>query len=111
MLLIIGIAVMNACHHDPVIPTTPVTFEGDVKPIILNSCARTGCHVAGGEDPRLTSYKEVMEIVKAGKPQDSKLYEVITALSGEDAMPPDGPLSNEQLRLIYIWILQGAKEK
>ena len=101
-----------ACTHDPVIPDSPLlTFEGNVKAITLNSCAQPGCHDGKGEDPTLITYSDVMGHVKSGDPRGSQLYKVITKLAGENAMPPEGPLSDEQIRTIYIWILQGANEK
>jgi hypothetical protein len=101
-----------ACSHDPVVPGSPLlTFEANVKAITLNSCARSGCHDGKGEDPTLVTYDNVMGHVKPGDPRGSQLYKVITKLSGENAMPPEGPLSDEQIRTIYIWILQGANEK
>lgn len=104
-LLVIG------CTHDPVVPDSPtLTFEADVKSITLNNCARAGCHDGKEEDPTLLTFADVSGQVKAGDPEGSKLYKVITKLSGE-AMPPEGPLSDEQIRTIYIWILQGANEK
>ncbi len=103
---------VTSCAHDPEVPLTPVlTFETDVKPIIVNGCARAGCHDGTGEDPTLKNYGQVMSQVTAGEPTKSKLYKVMTKLWGGSAMPPDGPLSNDQVRTVYVWILQGAKEK
>src|SRR3982751_5371220 len=50
-----------------------------------------------------------MELVKPGKPDKSKLMEVISG-SGEEAMPPppDAPLTTEQVDLISQWITEGA---
>lgn len=102
---------LTGCTHDPVVPDTPLlTFEGDVKSITLNNCARVGCHDGKEEGPTLLTFADVSGQVKAGDPAGSKLYKVITKLSG-NAMPPEGPLSDEQIRTIYIWILQGANEK
>jgi hypothetical protein len=50
-----------------------------------------------------------MQYVSVGKPFDSKLYNVITNLSF-NKMPPAGNMSDDQIKVIYIWILQGAKE-
>jgi hypothetical protein len=102
----------SGCIHDPVIQDSPLlTFEANVKAITLNNCARSGCHDGNEEDPTLITYNDVMSQVKPGDPKGSELYKVITKLSGEKAMPPDGPLSDQQIQTIYIWILQGAKEK
>ncbi len=100
------------CSHDPVVPQTPsLTFEKDIQPITLNNCARVGCHNGSGESPTLVSYGDVMSQVKPGNPKGSKLHRIITNLTPGVAMPPDGPLTDQQINLIYVWILQGAKEK
>jgi cytochrome c5 len=50
--------------------------------------------------------------VEAGKPNNSDLMEVITKnQSSEEFMPPSprSPLTSEQIAMIEIWILEGAK--
>jgi hypothetical protein len=111
-LLFIFLLPIVACRHAPTIPTSPVlTYNQDVTTIILNNCATAGCHDGGGRGGkrRLVSYTDVMQYVSAGKPFDSKLYNSITNLSF-NRMPPQGKMANEQIKVIYIWILQGAKE-
>ena len=101
-----------ACQHDPVMPDTDVSFNDQVLPIIVSNCASSGCHtgVSGGEEELipLTNYSQIMKIVKPGSARDSELYKVITQLSGENAMPPGRPLSEEQIQLILVWINKGA---
>jgi hypothetical protein len=105
------LSMVIGCRHDPDIPTSPIlTYENDIKQIISNNCATAGCHDASGRKRALTTYSEVMHYVSNGKPYSSELFTVIVKLSG-DKMPPQGPLSDLQIRSIYIWILQGAKEK
>jgi hypothetical protein len=112
LTLAIGLVFLVSCSHDPVVPQTPVlTFEKDIQPITLNNCARAGCHVAGGESPTLVSYGDIMGQVKAGDPKSSKLFRIITNLTPGVGMPPSNPLADQQVNLIYVWILQGAKEK
>lgn len=111
-LFFIGMIFWLGCQHDPVVPSTPVvTFENDIQPITLNNCARSQCHAGSAEDPALVTYQDVMGLVKSGDPKASKLFRTITNLTPGIAMPPDGPLADQQINLIYIWILQGAKEK
>lgn len=113
LLAVAIVALMAAsCSHDAQIPKSPIlTYERDVRPIISNSCARVGCHNGSGESPSLTSYAEVMGNITPGEPAKSKLYRVMTKLGGGSAMPPEGPLPDDQIKTMYIWILQGAKEK
>jgi len=98
-----------SCSHDPVIPDTPaISFKDQVLPIVINNCAKSGCH-DGSEEFSLQNYGEVVSKVHAGDARKSELYKVINTLWGGKAMPPDGPLSDQQITLIYTWIMQGAK--
>jgi hypothetical protein len=99
----------GSCTHDPVIPVTPeVSFSKQVRPIFVNNCARAGCH--DGNEFALQSYSEIRAHVTPGDARKSKLYKSIVTLWGPGgAMPPDGPLSDQQINLIYAWIMQGAK--
>ena len=99
---------LAACTTDPVVPSEQMSFSEKVQPIFLNNCATSGCHDGSGEFA-LETYNQILEPVKPGDPAGSKVYNVMTKLSGEEAMPPDGPLSEQQLNIIYTWILQGAK--
>jgi len=97
-----------ACRHDPVLPDTPaISFSEQVLPIFASNCATAGCH-DGRTKFGLQNYAEISSRVKAGDAHGSEVYKAITKLSG--GMPPDGPLSDEQLTLIYVWIMQGAKD-
>ena len=103
-----------ACQHDPIIPPEPqISFSEQIAPILISNCATTGCHdgsPSGEEDlPPLRNYDEIRKHVKAGNARDSKIYKYITATNGEDAMPPDRPLTEQQIQLIFLWISQGAK--
>ena len=110
-LSLIGMALIfaSACTHDPVIPDSPeVSFSEQIQPIIVSNCARSGCH-DGDEEFSLQTYEEIAGKVKSGDARKSEIYKAMTALWGESAMPPDGPLSDQQINLIYAWIMQGAK--
>lgn len=105
--------VFFGCKHEPVIPEDEVSFSGDIQPILQMGCMHSGCHndSASAQFP-LTTYDFVMENgdVKAGEPEESELYEVLNE-TGDDRMPrePYAPLSDRNKELIYVWILQGAK--
>lgn len=102
------------CKHEPVLPEQEVSFNQDILPVLQMGCTQAGCHGDSlNQMPSLTSYETVMEFgdVKAGDPNDSKLYEVITDTDPEERMPKDmPPLSDRNIKLIYIWIAQGAKD-
>lgn len=88
-----------------------VCFESSILPIFLSSCARSNCHdaVSRREGFVLDSYTNIMKKgIVPGNARDSKLYEVLFE-TGEDQMPPDGPLSKAQKDAIAAWINEGAK--
>ncbi|MCB2205086.1 hypothetical protein KQI65_10080 [bacterium] len=99
----------SACQHDPVgVDQQPtVCYQTDVKPIIQNNCAKSGCHAGGEID--LRSDAGILRHVTPGKPFESSLYNAITS-TWINPMPPspNPPLTQEQRTIIQLWILQGA---
>lgn len=97
------------CRHDPVVPVTPqISFKNDVAPIVIGNCGQSGCHDGTREGRALTNYSQVMHMVVPGQPYQSELFNVM-ATNGPNVMPPS-PLPNAQVKIVYIWILQGAKD-
>jgi len=90
-----------------------VYFQQAVLPILVSNCAVPGCHDATTHEEGLvfTSYENAMKVVRAGRPESSKLYEVITDDDPKDRMPryPRAPLTTQQIAAIEKWIRQGAK--
>jgi hypothetical protein len=90
-------------------------FWNDVLPLVVSSCATTGCHdqTTHREGVMLVDYASIIRTggIKPGDPDDSEFFEVLTE-KGEDRMPPRPyePLSSSQIQLIREWILQGAQE-
>lgn len=115
ILLFIFPSFFISCRHEPQVPDYPIiSFSNDINPIISGNCTMSGCH--GSINPQefsLVGYENLMkdENIIAGKPHSSKIYESIIATGGEDLMPrpPYSRLTNQQIELIYLWILQGAK--
>ena len=100
----------TSCRHDPVVPLTPqISFRDDITPIVIGNCAQSGCHSSGREGFDLLNYREVMNHVSAGQPYGSKLFTRME-INGPNVMPPNSPLPDEQVKLVYIWILQGARD-
>ncbi|MCU0384102.1 MAG: hypothetical protein MUF68_08545 [Cyclobacteriaceae bacterium] len=98
----------QACTHDIVVPDSPqISFSEQILPIIASNCGRSGCH-DGGEEFSLRTFEEIRGNVTPGDARKSKLYKAITRLNVEP-MPPDGPLTDQQINLIYAWVMQGAK--
>lgn len=95
-----------------------VYFAQDVLPVLQSSCAYSGCHDAttAEEGIVLDSYASMMnssesDLVVAGQPQNSELYEVLVEDNPDKLMPPPGeggPLSQAQIDLIWTWLEQGA---
>ena len=103
-----------------------VDFEKQVLPILQNSCF--SCHSASkveGSDSvskpkggvQLDSVKGISEsqygeVIVAGKPEDSLLYQRITLSENDNGiMPPPGtgkPLTIQETNLIRKWIENGA---
>lgn len=98
------------------IPCDPDTvyFNMDLLPVLVSSCAKSGCHDAAShqEGVILTDYNNVMATadINPFNPNNSKLYEAITE-DGDDIMPPppDAALTADQIQMVYKWIAQGAK--
>lgn len=120
-------AVLVGCKHDSVAPPgnnpdlsskdpchpDTVYFENDVLPLIVSSCATSGCHdaITAEEDVVLDNYKNIMKEVKKGNAKKSELYKVLSE-SGDERMPPPpyASFTNQQKQLIGDWIDQGAIE-
>lgn len=93
---------------------TTVCFQNDVLPILLSSCATSGCHDATSHREGLVidSYDHIMkyQLVTAGKPNWSDLYTITNPNEGERMPPkPNLALTTTQRQTIKNWINQGAQ--
>ncbi len=89
-----------------------IKFRG-VQTILKAYCGSSNCH-GGPIKPKIDSYAEVMEMVSAGNPEGSKLWEYITTNDFDKAMPPvnsNFELNTTDKGIIYNWIKNGAKER
>lgn len=129
-------AILFSCKHEPLFnpggggnggggddtssgtrPCDPDTvyFAKDVLPLILQSCAMSGCHDqnSASDGVILTNYQNIISNGKVvpGNPGNSDLYDVITESDPAKVMPPPpaSPLTAAQKALIYKWIMQGAR--
>ena len=112
-VLIIAAISLSSCKHDSIPPIIDestikdtVYFNDVVLPIIQSNCAKSNCHSAGEEEPDLSNYNSIMKLVKAGDPQNSRLYKY--AIGSEMPPAPNTPLNLQQVTSIYGWIKQGA---
>lgn len=103
---------ISSCMHEPKLEgVADVSFQNDIKRILNGNCTFSGCHDGkGGEPGGLITYEEVMGQVEAGNARASKIYKAVTNRTFNE-MPPSGypKLSSADLRLLYTWIEQGAK--
>ncbi len=101
-----------SCRHEVVIPDSPViSFQYDVQAIIIGNCTQSGCHSSGSDRPNaLVTYDDIHRIVNPGDARNSELYQRIVGKSGS-LMPPSSQrmLNENEIRSIYLWIEQGAK--
>ena len=93
----------------PVSSCSPDTvyFTNTLGPLIVSSCAMTGCHNGSGRNPTLVTYTNIRNQVTPGFPTLSRLYTVLNG--GEEPMPPSAPFTNAQKLIVSKWIEQGAK--
>lgn len=112
----VGLLYFSGCTFDKSFPdlsnySNVVCFETEILPLIQSNCAQEGCHDANihAEGYNFSYYDGIMKAVKPGKPNSSKLYEVLTG-KGEESMPPApySPLNSDQINTIKTWIEQGA---
>lgn len=84
--------------------TEDFSFSEDVQPIIMNSCAVSGCHTASSAANGivLESYQEIFDL-------RDEILKTIRHEAGVTAMPIGADqLSTEQIQKISCWIEQGA---
>jgi hypothetical protein len=92
-----------------VAPDSPVAAE--VKKIFIERCYK--CHkwdVAKG-GIKILHHRllvSVREVVVPGRPEESELFQLITQRKNQRTMPPDKPLSAEEIATIRQWIVEGA---
>ena len=103
----------DCVSDNPVTPSDDICFNTQILPIFVSNCAKSGCHDAVSHQHGyvFTSYAGVMEGIDDDDPLDSEIAEVISENDPDDRMPPppNPPLTNAQINLIYQWMLQGAQ--
>ena len=91
-------------------------YERDIKPLLKARCY--ACHGALKQEAglRLDTGSLIRRggdsgaAVMAGQPDESRLFERVSANEATERMPPEGePLSAAQIELLRAWIRDGAK--
>jgi len=85
--------------------------NAEVKEILRSRCAECHSAEASSTDFDVLSAESLIKakVVKTGKPEESKLMEVIVSEDEEIRMPQDLPaLSSNEIDKIRLWIAEGA---
>lgn len=92
-----------------------VYFEKSILPLIVSSCAKSGCHdaISHKDGVVLNSYQNIMNHgdIRPGNPGNSDLYKYMISNDPDKIMPPPpaAPMSQSDINLVYKWINQGAR--
>jgi hypothetical protein len=112
----------SACTNDQLPEPAPVegcetimpTYDDDIKPIIDNSCAYSGCHLDGSAPGIYIDYEGLLPILESGFFRSRVIFDKDDPNIG---MPPnyapnDRPqdLTQEELDLITCWLDNGFPE-
>jgi hypothetical protein len=119
-LAIFGMFAITGCYKTTTVVVTPppttdtatMSFSADIQPVFNESCATSGCHVAGGKVPNLSqgvAYQSLMQggYVIASDPDNSQLMFWLTGKK-TPGMPLGNSPNQEINAKIYAWIFQGA---
>ncbi|MFK7807611.1 MAG: hypothetical protein AB8F74_07435 [Saprospiraceae bacterium] len=88
---------------------TVITYDVEIKPIIDNSCAYSGCHVSGFGSGDFTNYASLEGLLTAGTFENRVIIERNMPPS---YAPDDKPkmLTDEELDLMKCWMEGGYPE-
>lgn len=105
----LNVVLANSCLSDE----TKSSLNAEVKEILRSRCA--DCHGAAASSTEfdVLSARSLIdaEVVKAGKPEESKLLRVLVTEDEETRMPQDLPsLSSSEIDKIRSWIADGATD-
>lgn len=93
----------------------PVNYERDVKSLLKNKCFACHGRVKQEAGLRLDAGKLVLQggedgpVIVPGVSDESRLIARVASKNEDKRMPPEGtPLSVDQIKLLRVWIDQGA---
>jgi hypothetical protein len=98
---------------DIVFPATNISYEKLVQPLFNIGCATTSCHDSQDAKLNLTfygSWNQDPGVIVAKDTSDSRFVWCIEAKPGSPPMPPAKALSENQIRGLTQWVLEGAKD-
>ncbi len=98
LLCCIAIACKTTKTTEPPVPCKEVSYNGEVKEILLRTCAK--CH--GKKDPqKFVGFDNINKMIQNGEFQ--------TQVIKKKKMPQDQPLTSEEYNAVKCWVEQGAK--
>lgn len=108
IFLVALVVIVQSCYYDNEEELYPgadcgienVTFSADILPLVQANCAISGCHVAGTGRTILTEHARIKAVADNGQ-LNQRVF-----ISKD--MPPSGPLSSCQMKVLKAWIEQGA---
>ncbi len=91
--------------------TASIDFTSQIRPILRDHCL--DCHggVKQAADLSFIHRDAALEVIEAGKPDQSVLLDRVLSKDADEMMPPPehgSPLTDEEIRLLTQWIEQGA---
>ena len=109
IVAVTGILVLNSCTYnkEQAIPNantcgpTPATYSGDIKALIANNCALSGCH-----NLATASGGQVFENYSQVKASIDRIRQRAVV---ERTMPATGPLNAGDYDKLKCWIDRGAQ--
>jgi ankyrin repeat protein len=115
MLMFAVIPFVGAQSKFPPAASRKVDYKQDIQPLLSQHCY--SCHGAEVQQAglRLDLRQNALRggdygpVIKIGDSAGSKLIRRLVDGDGGLQMPPDGPLSNEEIGLLRAWIDQGAE--
>jgi hypothetical protein len=104
--LVLVLALISSCYYDKenelypnsVCDLSVTTFSGAISGIISTNCAISGCHVASGQAPDLTTYANIY-----GSRDQINLHACI-----QKDMPKGSSLPSCDIKKLQAWINAGA---
>lgn len=105
LLAVLTLLVVAGCSNDSFTPEcdggTP-TYDGEMKTLIDQNCAISGCHGAGSSRGDYTSFAGLLPDLNNGK----FTREVLT----DQSMPRGGSLTQVELNSVQCWADNGFAE-
>lgn len=106
----LAIALLAGCGTTP--DERPATLEVVTLEVLAPTCGQVQCHstttrTEGYAFDTIDAARESLRDMGVRAKRGGELYDVLTA-DGEDRMPPDSPLNDQDIALIMTWIDDGA---